>query len=52
MERNRLHKAFDMHRVSPDREFFRMDPSSIVVMIDGILTDDVTDQYTDPAAKD
>lgn len=47
-----LHIAFDMTRINPNREFFKLEPANVIAVLKLLQVDDITRQFEDNLASD
>lgn len=47
-----LHIAFDMTRINPNREFFKLEPANVIAVLKLLQVDDITQQFEDNLASD
>ncbi len=47
-----LHLAFGMHRINPNREFFKIEPERVIAILKLLRVDDITDQVEQTIESD
>ncbi len=49
---NALHLAFGMHRINPNREFFKIEPERVIAILKLLKVDEITDQLEQTIESD
>lgn len=49
---NALHLAFGMHRINPNREFFKIEPERVIAILKLLKVDEITEQFEETIESD